>query len=341
MKELVLRDIRLLLRERTFASILFFLIFTASFASLVTYGLVFLSSPQSVHFTSLNVGVVGDCPILKSVIGGRSYDNLEDALSDFSAGVIDAIVYLPKENVSGTNYVTVYLPKDELVTFVAASFLKDKLEIYEAKLREARGINVVKLVVFSEKQVSYYKGFSTAFKFIYVALIPLLVLTTAIVSSGVLIDSTTEEFETGSVEVLMSAPISMKKLLAYKLLSSGIISLSLTAFWILLLRVNSIEVHNLPIFFLSAASVYFIFNSIALLTSAHFKDRERSQLFFSFIATGIVALSFLSKYSVAGILTRVSAGSPFSILEVVLYATLSAMMVFASLEYGSRKIVLS
>lgn len=257
MRELIIKDLRLLVREKTIVSLIFFLIFTASFASLITYGLIFLSSPQYVQFSQAKVGVVGECPILKSVIKGKNYANLEEALQDFKLGNIDAIVYLPKENAFSHNFVTVYLPKDELTTFIAASYIKEKLELYELKLREMNGIEVVKLRVFSEKKVDYYKNYSVAFKFIYVALIPLLVVTTAIVSSGLLIDSTTEEFESRSFEILMTTPMSKRKILFYKILSAFTVSAILSAVWISLLYLNKIKIENLPAFRLVAFSVLF------------------------------------------------------------------------------------
>ncbi len=338
MKELIMKDLRLLVREKTIVSLIFFLIFTASFASLVTYGLIFLSSPQYVQFSKAKIGVVGDCPILKSVIKGKNYADLEDALRDFKLGNIDAIVYLPKENASSHNFVTVYLPKDEIATFIAASYIKEKLELYELKLREMNGIEVVKLRVFSEKKVDYYKNYSVAFKFIYVALIPLLVITTAIVASGLLIDSTTEEFESRSFEILMVAPMSKRKILFYKIFSAFLVSTILSAVWLLLLHLNGIEIANIPLFSLVAFSVYLIFISFALLTSLIFKDRERSQLFFSLIAAGVIAISFASKHSFAGVITRISVGSVFEIWEVATYLAIALVLLTIALKFGESRV---
>jgi len=340
MREIVIKDLKMIWKEKMFVGIAFLIIFIASFSSLITYGILALYSPHTLNLADSRIGFVGNAPILEKIINGHKYENLERAFEDFNNGEIHAIVYLPHENVSGKNFVIIYLPKNEIISIKIVSILRDKMLRYEEELRNMNNIPNFKLKFYdlNNKKIKIPNNFSIVFKFIYVVLIPLLSITTAIISAGTLIDSLTEEIESGSLEVLLSTQLTPLNILLGKIICSAIIFISLSIFWIFMLEINDIVIMNKIILLILISSIFALMLSLALFSSTHFMDRERSQLFYSLISVGFVTLSFSDKLMPAGLLTRVSSNSIFSFIEITTYVTISTILLMISIQNSSKKL---
>lgn len=288
------KDLKSMLRERTFMSVILLLIFVASFTSVLTFGLLILYNPtyMSIIFQEdIKVGVSGSAPVLESVFNAKHYDSLNTAIEDFYRGEIDVILWLPYEDISGENFVQVFLPRDEVKSIQASIFVKNKLIEYQNYLRKLRGIpegGEIRVFV-SNKEISVPEGVSMVFKFIYVVIIPLMMITTAVIASGLFIDLVTEEIETGTIVPLFTA-ISKEEIVNGKIIASVTLPVVLTPLWLVLLMLNGVEISN----FLLVMAISYAFSFIMISTSALivsvFKDRERSQLVFSVITVGIMPL---------------------------------------------------
>ncbi|AEA48115.1 ABC transporter permease [Archaeoglobus veneficus] len=331
--ELAAKDLKSVGREKTFLMAVGLQLFVAMFASVLTFGLLVLYNPSYAGIGGdVEIGLVGDAPVLESVLNAIKYDSIQQALEDFYSGKIDAVVWLPKENLSSTNFVRVYLPKEEVKAIQASIVLREKLVEYEEKLRELRGVpGEVNLKIYSPEfeSVEVPEGSSVPFKLIYVVLIPLLMLTTAATAAGMFIDLITEEIESKTAHVLLATPLTPIEFIAGKVLAAIVLSAILAPTWMLLLILNGVEIHSFALVALLSVAVSCIFISIAGIASLA-GDRERAQLIFSLLVIGLIPVFFISHLTPAGLVTRIAAGSPFEVYAVVVYLTAPVLLVYVS-----------
>jgi len=334
---IALKDLKSTIKERTFITVIALQLFVALFASVLTFGLLVLYNPSfagSTVDTDVKVGFVGNAPILETIIEpSKKYHSIGAALEDFYAGKIDAIVWLPNENVSGTNFVRLYLPKEEIKAIQASIALKEKLLKYQKVMRDLRDIpSHIEIKTYSTdlEEIDVPKDISIPFKFIYVVLIPLLMITTAATAAGIFIDIVSEEIETKTVHVLLAAPLKPEDIVGGKILAAFLLAAILTPTWIFLLMLNMVEIHNVLLVILMSISTAMLFISLASITVAIAEDRERAQLLFSLAIVALIPLQFTSTYTPAGLITRIAANSPFNPLNVLLYLTTSIILIILS-----------
>jgi len=337
---IALKDLRSMLKERTFVSVILLLVFVASFASVLTFGLLVLYNPTYLNIlfeNELKVGVAGDAPVLQSFFDGKHYFSIEDALYDFYSGKIDVVVWLPKENLtSGANYVKVFLPRDEVKSVQASIVIKKKLLEYQDCLRKVRKMPVggdLRIYTADYERLEIPEGVSMVFKFIYVVLIPLMMITTAVIASGLFIDLITEERETGTIDLLVAA-CKKEEIISGKILASILLPVILTPIWLLLLIMNGVEIHNFFAVLSISYSFSFFMISISALIVTFFKDRERSQLVFSLVTVGLMPILFIHPFMPSPLVTRLSAGSEFGAELTPLYFIISLILL-----YSSKKVV--
>ncbi len=321
MFELIKKDIRLMFRERTFVSVVFLIVFVASISSVITFGLIMLYNPGYLgYYGSSKVAVVGEC------FTESCYDE-RTAMELFKSGKVDAVLIVT--DVNGIKYVDVLVPDDEIKAAQVLSYVKRLLTEYEEKVRDVYGIPNLDVKVFSGgREINLPSGSSTVFKFIYLILIPLLSVTTAVVAAGMTIDSVCEEIQSRSLEVLLTTPLTPFKISISKVASPMIFSSIVTALWLLLLAVNKVDIMNpLPAFVLSVSITAF-FVALGYVMAVKFRDRERAQLFFSILAAGSLPL-MVTKYAsppvmvgraAAGAEIDLSIAAAFSILSFTLLA---------------------
>ncbi len=322
---IALKDLKEMLKERTFVSVVLLILFVASFSSVLTYGLLILYNPTALGITpSVKVAVVGGCEIRGECM------SMDDAVRAFNTGRVDAIAVF--EKLGDKTYVRIILPQDEVKAVQALLYLKKELVDYEKKIRSERGIPNFHVDVYSESgKVRIPDGASMVFRFIYLILIPLLVITTAVIAAGMTIDSVCEEIERGTIDLLLTSPLSDRVIAIGKILAPLILSASLIPVWLILLIVNGVEIYDFPTVFLYSLSLSSLFVSIAYLVSVHFKDRERSQLVFSLIAASSLPAMISLRYSPAVMAGRIASGvgiNPFITI-------LSSFLVFLPLAVAS------
>ena len=336
----MVKDVRSAFKERTFVSIVLLQLFVASLASIITIGMLVLYNPAFLTANQAKVGLVGDAPVLAGILKPeKRYSRLDQAFEDFYAGRIDAIVYLPKENNSG-NFITVYLPKEEVVAIAATSYLKEKLVEYEARLRSISGIpGKIPIKIYSPemREMNEPNGISPSFKFIYLVLIPLLVITTALSAGGLFIDLLSEEIESRTAHVLLSTPLRPWEIIVGKVAAALVLSAILTPVWLVLLMINGINIARPELVLVLTLSISSLFVAIACLSSLG-GDRERSQLVFSLAIVGLLPLFYISPFMPSGLIARVSAGSYFLPVEITLYAATSASLLILGVKILETRI---
>lgn len=328
------KDLKSAFKERTIISIVGLQLFVALFASVITFGLLVLYSPGDTGYAidkDVRLGFVGDAPVLRDTIDPYStYDSLDAALEDFYGGKIDSVVFLTQEKYSDTNFVRVILPKEEVKAIQSSLLLKERLKEYEHKMRSMRDVPPsldLKTYTPQFKEIEVPESVSITYEFIYILLIPLLVITTAATSAGMFIDLISEEKETKTAHVLLSTPVGEQQIIQGKMLSSVLLTTLLTPTWILLLILNGIEIANIPLVFLISISISLIFLAISALSVSISRDRERAQLVFSLLIVGVIPLMFSSPELPAILTSRIAAGSPFSMEYLLLYPLVGLVLI--------------
>ncbi|KUJ93550.1 MAG: hypothetical protein XD40_1257 [Archaeoglobus fulgidus] len=323
MFELVKKDIRLMFRERTFVSIVFLIVFVAGISSVITFGLIMLYNPDYLgYYGSSKVAVVGECFI------ESCYDE-KTAMELFKGGKVDAVLIVTDLN--GIKYVDILVPDDEIKAAQVLSYVKKLLTEYEEKLRDAYGVPNLDVRVFSGgREKDLPSGSSTVFKFIYLILIPLLSITTAVVAAGMTIDSICEEIQSGSLEVLLSTPLSPFKISMAKVASPMLFSSTVTALWLLLLAANRVDIANPLLTFALSVFIAAFFVALGYIMAAKFRDRERAQLLFSILAAGSLPL-MVTKYSSPAVMVgRAAAGAEIEPAVAAAFSVLAFLLLAVS-----------
>ncbi len=317
---LISKEIKNSLRERTIASVILLVFFIAAFSSVITYGLIYLYNPSYSNYP-VKIAVVGDCRIGMDGICMTS----DKAFEMFYSNKVDAIAII---KTTEKIYVDLILPEDDYRASIALSKIKSDLIKIEEELRKKSNVTIFEYkVIYQNQELKVPEGASVAFRFVYLILIPLLCITTAIVAAGIVIDSLTEEFERRTIEVLLALPISERLILFSKIVSPMLVSSILTTLWIALLILNGIEINNPPLVFVAGESLVSIFILTAYIIALKLKDRERSQFLFSIIATGVLPVLITKSWSPAVICGRIAAGSDFSLIPAIL-AILPVILAF-------------
>ena len=306
-----IKDLKEMMKERTFVSVVMLILFVASFSSVLTYGLLILYNPTALGVTpSVRVAVVGSCEIRGECM------SMNDAVGAFNTGRVDAIAIF--EKIGNKTYVKIVLPQDEVKAVQALLYLKKELVGYEKRLRNERGIPNFHVDVYSDgRKVRIPDGASMVFRFVYLILIPLLAMTTAVIAAGMTIDSICEELERGTIDLLLTSPLSDRVISVGKVLAPLILSTLLIPVWLLLLVVNRVEIYNFPVVFLQSLSLSALFISIAYLISVQFRDRERSQLVFSLIAASSLPAMISLRISPAVMAGRIASGIDSNPLAII------------------------
>jgi ABC-type Na+ efflux pump permease subunit len=249
---IAIRELASLKSEKTIVLAMLIQVFVATFSSFLVVGLVSLYSPSSEGFQP-EVAVTGDAKlelaeaIEDSDSGFRVYavENESRATTAFDRNEVNAVLRAERGE-NGVVRVTATVPEGSLRTTLIVVKTKDALEELERSLRDqyaAEGrLERTPLDVPPETQASPYFGFS------YTVLVPLLMFLPVFISGSIVVDSVTEELQRGTMELLRSAPITLRTIVDAKVLSTATLAPAQALLWIGLLWLNGITVvHWLPL----------------------------------------------------------------------------------------------
>ena len=214
---------------------------------------------------------------------------MEEALASLKNGEVDAVVLL-NETLNETNYIDVYIPKEDVKAVKVIPALRKILMDYQDTLRAYKGIPILRVKAYdlSGKPIDVPEGISIQFRFMYTALIPLIVILTAIILGVYVIDILYEE---RCLEVLLCC-VRLRDVVLAKILAVTFVSAVLTATWLLGLIANGVSI-NVPLTVLSSYTTYILSVSIAMMVFRFSRNREEAQLVYSLIFIPLI-LSFLT-----------------------------------------------
>ena len=281
------KDLKSLFREKTVVLTLLLLVALSSLSQIVATGLVFLYNP-SFEFKA-RIGLVGNAPIFERVANPMRFENLSSALNGLRKGYVDAVVVL-NENPKGVNYVEVYVPKEEVKSIRVIPYLKRVFEEYQTVLRELNGIPVLNVRSYDTegRPISVPEGISLKFRFIYVVLIPTVIVLCGIIVGIYTIDVLYEELKTS--EVLLTS-VGVRDVVIGKIVAVFTVSSMLTLVWILGFVANGIKVSIASV--LPSLMFCILSSSIAMIVFGFSDSREQAQLIYSLLFIPLI-LSFLT-----------------------------------------------
>ncbi|MFC4356437.1 ABC transporter permease [Halobium salinum] len=322
--------------EKTIVLALLIQLFVASFSSFLVVGLVSLSDPGSVEGYTADVAVTGEATddLLRAAgtesgIDAVPYPNRRSATLAFEEGRVDAVLDTAVRD--GRVHVTAVAPDESVRSTVVVVSLRDALREFERAEREERSaaLDFEPLSLPPESTSSPYFGFT------YTVLLPLLLFLPAFIAGSVTVDSITEEYDRGTLELLRVAPISLAGIVDGKLAAAaGLVPLQ-AGLWMLLLRLNGTPVANLPALLLLSAAVGLLVASLGAVVALTAPDRQVAQLVYSVGVLGLFGGATLLPVGPSNAAARLAVGSA----TPAVFAVVAVAVVVAVGGYGAARVV--
>jgi len=342
--------------EKTLILAILIQLFIALFSSFLVVGLVSFYDPEVLGDYNLNdatIGIVGDSEgMLTALIESDGklrvsrFEKLTEAEGAFFNGKIDGILVIPNTKEEGNDpiEVTLLLPKNSIKATILTIHLKEPLEKFEEGVRSLRGVEVPAIDLDLPEGTGKDKRSTEFFEFIYALLIPLLVLTPAFISGGLMIDAVTEEIDRKTLYMLLVSPTTLVEILDGKLFVATIIAPLQALCWLTLLQLNGIEIQNMMLTVAIVLLVTAILTIICAILSLRLIDRGKVQLLYSLL----LLLLFTATYTIPvipfNLIARLTLGSRGvfwdSILAIAIY-TLCTVILYGVLMKISSEVDVS
>jgi ABC-type Na+ efflux pump permease subunit len=276
------RELAILRSEKTIVLALLIQLFIATFSSFLVVGLVSLYDPGSVDGFGTTVAVTGDASddLLRVVdetasMEGVGFRSETTARRAFERGEVDAVLLADRR--ADRVFVTATAPEGSVRTTVIVVQLRDALSRFERSERTDRSgsLATTPLDLPPRTGSTPYYGFS------YTVLLPLLCFLPVFISGSMTVDSLTEEFERGTLELLRVAPVSVVDIVDGKVWAAAGLAPAQAALWLALLHLNGTTIgHPLAILCVVVALALLVVTlgaTIALLAP----DRRAAQFLYS------------------------------------------------------------
>lgn len=318
---LVVRELRSLTREKTIILAIVIQLFIASFSSVIVTGLMAFYDPDSIGQnagTAITIGVVDDSGgpltmILKErQLGVKRMARIAQAEEAFQSGEVDAVMIVPRNDGAVTD-MQLLLPEQDSRSTVIMMILKEPLKDYENFLRNRNGVTMKYTEVKLQPDTSY--------EFLYSLILPILMFFPALLAGSIVIDTVSEELEHQTLDTLRTTPVSLHQILGAKVAAAVVTIVIQSTAWLLLLRLNGLQIQNLGLVLLLCLAVGTLVAVGAALVSLYFKDRERAQFTYSMVVVAVVGLSYAFGSSPLTLIAGLAAGdSQAGPADLALYA---------------------
>jgi ABC-2 type transport system permease protein len=285
-------------------------LFIAAFSSFLLVGLVALYDPEEAGARSQSrVAYVG--------LGGFAlhlddHSNLRigvysqpDAKALFDRGVVDAIIEELYDDPAMVRTVNLLLPEGELQTTLLVTVLKEQLKAYERTLRDARADAIDLRIVYVDAPGSP----NPFYAFAYALLVPLLLIVPTFLSGAIAADAITQELDTRTMELLRSSPAGARSIFAGKITAPIVLAPLQGLLWILLLRLNGIQIAHPIIMLVLLTALATIVVCAATLFALALKKQGDAQIAYSLFVLLGLGLTQLLPQPILTSLARLAVGS--------------------------------
>ncbi|MGM5485094.1 MAG: ABC transporter permease [Nanobdellota archaeon] len=298
-----------LLKEKTFVFVLLLQVFLVlSMTVILNFTGVFFN-PESMIEDEVNIGVIGKGAFSEYLAGEKTsityYTSQTEALDEFREGKTDAVV----DEVRGPipSVLKLYLPESKLKSSVVMSVMKERLESFEDERRnqlfDEPSIRLSQVSVNGGRS----KGSEHIFEVLYGFLIPFLFLVPIFLIGSLIIDNVSEEIESGTMSLLLTAT-SLRRFILETVAAALIITFLQVFLWLILITVKGILVSEV-LLMLSYILVFslFIF-AVASSLSLFLRNKTRTQLVYSIIVMFISITPGLFFFNPVNVLSKSAIG---------------------------------
>jgi ABC-type Na+ efflux pump permease subunit len=335
------KEFRGLFNERTILLAVLLQLFIALFSSFLMVGLTSMYDPSSLsrysHFR-YNVAYAGNnsdvLVYLRTSPDFRVYRmDLSTAVAALQQRKLAAVIYVPdtRPNAADPVKITLYTLENDLQSAIVDVKLKDVFLRYESTLRQIRADRL------DEQPIPLQVPPSTGgdfYEFVYGLLIPLLVFMPAIISSALVIDLVTEEYQHETLETLISTPVTYTEMVWGKVLACELLVPIQAGAWLVLLMINGIAIQNPGLILLHVVVTSLILILLGTLVALHYRERTAAQFIFSTGLVIVILLSLTLPSNPLNLLARLAVGSAGPEQWVVLGITTGVLL---ALGYVTQK----
>lgn len=335
-----------LLSERTILLAILLQLFVALFSSFLMVGLTSMYDPTSLskysHFR-YNIGYAGNNTDLLSTLyqspDFRVYRmNLSTGVAALKERKLAAVIWAPDTSPDAQEPVkiTLYTLQNDLQSAIVDVKLKDAFLKYEKQLRSARSVRMTEEPM--PLQIPPSQGAGDFYEFVYGLLLPLLVFMPAIISSALIIDLITEEYQHDTLETLVSTPVTFSEVVWGKILACAVLVPIQAGVWLALLMMNRIAIDNAGLILLHVTVSALILILLGALTALHYRERTAAQFIFSTALVVVIILSLSLPANPMNLLTRLAVGTAGPEQWIVLAAVAGAVVLLAYVlqQYARR-----
>jgi ABC-2 type transport system permease protein len=340
------KEFRGLFTERTILLAVLLQLFIALFSYFLMVGLTSMYDPSSLSQYShyrYSVGYAGNdsevLTYLRQSPDFRVYKmNLSTAVAALGERKLAAVIYAPDTapDAQGPVTITLYTLENDLQSAIVDVKLKDIFLHYESDLRQVRASRISEQPL--PLQMPLSKSGGDFYEFVYGLLIPLLVFMPAIISSALIIDLITEEYQHDTLETLISTPVTFSEMVWGKVLACWILVPIQAGAWLVLLVINGIAIDNAPLILLQVVVSSLILILLGTLTALHYRERTAAQFIFSTALVVVILFTLSLPANPMNLLTRLAVGTAGPEQWVVLAATMAiiVLLAYATHLYAER-----
>jgi len=329
------RDLASLSREKTIVLALVIQLFIAAFSSFLVVGLTSLYDPSGVEGGEIEIAITEETEA-NLLAAARETDGVElvtyedraAALSAFDRDEVGAVLSttaVATDDGAGIE-VNAVVPAESLRTTLIVNQVRELLIEYERVERADR----TAFVEFTSVEVPAENGGGTYFTFTHTILIPLLLFLPAFISGSVAVDSITEEIEHGTLELLRAAPLSLVDIVDGKAAGMVVLAPLQAGMWILLLRLNGIDIDHVPWLLAFVTAIAAITVVVGIVLGLATAKRRQAQLLYSILVLVLFGATLALPEHPASTIARLSVDSAttltfahvagFAVLAIGLYA---------------------
>lgn len=324
------RDFASLKSEKTIVVALLVQLVIAGFSSFLVVGIVSVyDTGQSSQVSEVAlVETNGDTPVSDALINQQqfsvtSYNSAESAIEAVKDREVHGAVITSVTD-EGKYQVQLYVAENSLKATLLINRVKSTLEEVERVERTER-------TEFIEPNILGYppnEDVNPYYTFTYTVLIPLLVFLPVFLSGSIAVDTITEEIEEGTFTLLRSTPLSVPDIMTAKVVVTTILGPAQLGLWILLMRLNGINVGNPGVLLGMTAAMTLLVVTIGAVVSMKFQQRRQAQFVYSVALIGLFGVLTLLPFTPVNMVARLAIGSsePAIPLTVLAYGIVAVCM---------------
>lgn len=326
-----------IVRERTILVAIGIQFVVAAFSAFLLVGLTTLYDPSSLDpGVPVDVAYVGDGSFDDRMDTSRvlrvTHTDLATAMTGFMEGTFGAVVQETADPGGGPNHILLVVPEEEFQTTLVVSHLRGLLEDYESDLRTERTDRLDA----PPHPLEVDAGPARDYGFTYGALLPLLLLLPAMLGGAITTDTLLQERSTGTLRLLLSAPVSPGMVVASKLLVPALLAPAQALMWLVLLGVNGVTV-SAPLLLLAMAFVMALFfGALGVLVAVVVPREGQAQAAYALVLLVASGLAFVLPRDPLNLIALVATGTvdPLGMQTLVALAAATLVLLAVALPAG-------